>query len=99
MRAQAATKAVEEAVRVGFTEIDPACDTRSFGVASDELVSERESCLFAAVFVAFTDSVSLAVGHKRQVVGAGEGPLCVFDGSSNVDERCVLNKDFSKVSE
>jgi hypothetical protein len=97
LRAQAAAKAVEHAVRVRAREIGPGLDAVLPGLAADQAVAQRDGGLLALPLVAGADGLAFAVVHERQVDHAGKRALCEFDGRAHVHHGHAVQEDAPQI--
>src|SRR5690606_10121174 len=92
LRTQPAAEAVQVTVGMGAREIGPGGDAPGLDGAADQLVSQRDRRVLAALLVAQADLLPLAVVHQRQVDRAGESALAEFDRRAGIQQRDVAEE-------
>ncbi|MNS92846.1 hypothetical protein D3C72_1269920 [compost metagenome] len=97
LRAQAATKTVEVAFRIGPGEGCPGGDTLIFALATDQLVAQGDGGLLALLLVAGANLLPLHVVHQWQVDHIGKGALGKLDRGAHVHHRDIVQKQLAVV--
>ncbi len=82
--AQAATEAIQIAVRVGAVPLPPGVQAGALFAAADQFVAEIDGRLLALLLITNPHPVPLVIVEQRQVAGGGKGALGEFHRRAHV---------------
>ena len=92
LRTQAATEAVQVAIRVGTGEIGPGLQPLGLGRAGNQLLTQLDGGFLAVLLVAGTHLLPFYVIHQRQIDDAGEGALAELYRRTGIHHRSVIEE-------
>ncbi|MNQ81861.1 hypothetical protein D3C85_968980 [compost metagenome] len=98
LRAQAAAKAIQQAIRMRPGKIGPGLDAFGLDRARHQLMPQHDGRLLAVLLVAGADPLAFMVIHQRQVDHAGKRTLVEFDRRAGVHHWPVVEEDVAVIS-